>query len=131
MGSVSEAFSEVTDRAGLVIGVLPGEGGETWPDYPNPWVELPIYTHLPLSGERGSELASRNHINVLTSDVIVALPGAAGTASEVQLAVRYGKPIVALVDDRSAIADLPESVPAHAELEAIVRFVTAALGERR
>jgi hypothetical protein len=56
--------------------------------YPNPWVEIPVYTHLPVSGMGGLDASSRNHINILTSDVIVALPGSAGTWSEVMLAIR-------------------------------------------
>ena len=39
----------------------------------NRFVELPIRTHLHLSGAQGTELASRNHINVLSSDVVIAL----------------------------------------------------------
>ena len=66
--------------------------------YPNRWVEIPVLTHLPLSGERGTEPMSRNHINVLSSDVIVALSGDAGTLSEVRLAVRYGRPVIAFVE---------------------------------
>ncbi len=129
MGAVSEAFSEVKDRQGLVLGIVPGDGGTPWPGYPNPWVEIPIFTHLGFGGERGTDLASRNHINILSSDVVVALPGTAGTASEVHLAVQYEKPVVAFVDDRSAIPELPDAVPAHAELGSIQQFVVDALGQ--
>ena len=90
MASVSRAFHETPGRRGLVIGVLPSSASassEPKPGYPNPWVEIPIYTHLPFSGERGTDPLSRNHINVLTSDVVIFLPGAAGTASEAELAV--------------------------------------------
>lgn len=58
------------------------------PNYPNPHVELAIATHLPVSGKEGMSASSRNHINILTSDAVVALPGSHGTASEVQLATR-------------------------------------------
>jgi predicted Rossmann-fold nucleotide-binding protein len=57
-------------------------------------VELAIYTHLPLSGEQGTDPLSRNHINVLTPHALVVLPGSAGTASEASLALRYGKPVI-------------------------------------
>lgn len=43
-------------------------------------------THLPLSGPFGTEDRSRNHISILSSDVVVALPGGDGTSSELQLA---------------------------------------------
>jgi hypothetical protein len=47
------------------------------------FVELAVQTHLPASGGAGLSALSRNHINALTADVIVALPGGPGTASEV------------------------------------------------
>ena len=91
MTAVARAFVEIREREGLAIGVLPaGRDG-----YPNPWVEIPIATHLPLSGEHGEEPLSRNHINVLSSAVIVALPGGGGTLSEIRLARRYAKPLTA------------------------------------
>jgi predicted Rossmann-fold nucleotide-binding protein len=110
MEAVSRAFFETSPRAGVVIGVVPGEivpleaieqrhpvdvSCRLRPGYPNPWVELAIYTHLPDSGPEGTLRSSRNHINVLSSDVMVALPGGEGTESEIWLAVRYGVPIVA------------------------------------
>ena len=84
MASVSKAFHEMPGRRGLVIGVLPSSASRSQPKpgYPNSWVEIPIVTHLPLSGERGTDPMSRNHINLLSSDVLIFLPGSAGTASE-------------------------------------------------
>jgi len=34
------------------------------------------------------DMNSRNHINILSSDVVIALPGSKGTYSEVMLAIR-------------------------------------------
>lgn len=99
MESVSRAFAEVEGRAGLVVGVLPGyaaSGEGAPPGYPNPWVELAVRTHLDARGAGGSDIMSRNHVNILSSDVVVALPGGEGTASEVTLALRYGRPLVLL-----------------------------------
>ncbi|CAM2010648.1 SLOG cluster 4 domain-containing protein [Acanthopleuribacter pedis] len=100
MAAVSRAFYETPGRRGLVVGVLPCATRETptipKPGYPNPWVELPIRTHLPYSGERGEDPLSRNPINVLSADLVVALPGGAGTASEIRLAHAYGRPIIHL-----------------------------------
>jgi uncharacterized protein (TIGR00725 family) len=96
MAAVSHAFHETPGREGLVIGVIPcaeDNPAQPKPGYPNPWVELPIMTHLPLSGTRGTDPLSRNHINVLTADVLIALPGGAGTHSELELAKQYGRPI--------------------------------------
>ena len=127
MRSVSRAFSEAAGRAGVVIGVLPGTPP---PDgYPNGWIEVAIHTHLPLSGVRGTDPMSRNHINVLSSDVIVALPGSSGTSSEVKLALAYDRPVVAFVPSRAAIPNLPPEVPAHSSLDAVGRFIEGHLGE--
>jgi predicted Rossmann-fold nucleotide-binding protein len=139
MAAVSEAFHAVSGRSGLVLGVLPAaasadEGTGACappPGYPNEWVELPIRTHLPLSGERGREPLSRNHINVLSADVVIALPGGAGTASEVALALDYGRPVIAYLDADNAAPGLPEAVVRTDELTAVQRFVLEALGRAR
>ena len=99
MESVSRAFHDASPRAGSVLAVIPGSVGPGFvysakPGYPNPYVEIAIRTHLPLSGERGTDPMSRNHINILTADGVIALPGGPGTVSEAQLAVRYRKPIL-------------------------------------
>ncbi len=127
MTSVSRAFFESPGRRGVVIGVLPG-GPEPPAGYPNPWVEIPIRTHLPATGERGAEPESRNHVNVLSSDVIIALPGGAGTSSEVRLARAYGRPVVAFVAARSDIPELPDGVPICDSLHCVKRFVAEHLG---
>lgn len=127
MESVSRAFSEnLGRRGGVILGVLPGSP-EAPAGYPNPWVEIAIRTHLPVSGERGTEALSRNHINVLSSDVIIALPGSAGTSSEVRLACAYGRPVVAFLGARSEIPNLPAEVPVCATLDCVKRFVSAHL----
>lgn len=130
MDCVSEAFRSVPDRDGFVIGVLPAGGPDASPrpGYPNRWIEIAIRTHLPLTGERGTEPLSRNHINVLSSDVVVALPGGAGTSTEVALAVRYERPVVAFVDLGGDIPDLPENVPVAKDLTGVREFVRAELG---
>ncbi|MEE9142044.1 MAG: molybdenum cofactor carrier protein [Gammaproteobacteria bacterium] len=129
MQSVSQAFVETKDRRGLVIGVLPlGNSPESPPGYPNPFVEISIRTHLPLSGAKGADALSRNHVNVLSADAVVALPGSAGTSSEVQLALRYGKPLVAFVHSRDDIPGLSSEVPVAPTLDDVQDFVTSTLG---
>jgi predicted Rossmann-fold nucleotide-binding protein len=101
MEGVSRAFFEYKGRPGSVIGIvraatpcagtMRGSRREYLPNHVNPWVEIPIYTQLHLSSE---DCLSRNHINVLTSDVVIALPGNEGTASEVDLALQYGVPLI-------------------------------------
>lgn len=99
MRVAADAFVQVEGRRGISIGIVPGkveDDGLYRPrsGYPNPGVEVAIYTHLPLSGEQGTDPLSRNHINVLTPHALVALPGGKGTAAEAELALRYGKPII-------------------------------------
>src|SRR5262249_38733910 len=117
MEAASRAFFETSPRRGIVIGGVPAEvrglrepedrtaadvDSELPPGYPNEWVELAIYPHLPGSGADGTLRSSRNHINVLSADAIVALPGREGTETEVWLALQYGVPIIAFGDHQSA-----------------------------
>lgn len=129
MAAVSRAFHEVPGRRGLVLGILPGEEGSVRPKpgYPNPWVEIPIFTHLPHSGTRGTDPLSRNHINILTSRVIVALPGSTGTASEARLAIEYGRPIVAYLDSPADIPGLDPRVQVRGDFEGVCDFVESHL----
>ncbi len=133
MEAVSRAFHRGPDRKGLVIGILPGEstdsGYTSKPGYPNPWVEIPIRTHLSKSGAEGTDPLSRNHLNVLTADVLIALPGSAGTASEVELALRYGRPLIAYLKGREEIPNLPDKVEVASDLEAVRAFVRAQLAD--
>ncbi len=131
MAAVSRAFAAVPGRAGLVVGVLPfaeeGDARGRAASYPNPWVELPIRTHLDRSG---AEPTSRNHVNVLTSDVVVALPGGPGTASEAALALEYGRPLVLLGDPGRAERLGARAVVAATVADA-VEFVRRAVFPRR
>jgi len=99
MEGVARAFVSVRPRAGRSVGILPADprrSGEPAPGYPNPWIEIAIPTHLPGRGAAGDGPASRNHVVVLSGDVVVALPGGAGTNSELRLARRYGRPVILL-----------------------------------
>ena len=131
MEAVSRAFHSVKKRKGLVIGIIPGDpsdpGLASRAGYPNPWVEIPVFTHLPLSGDMGMEPMSRNHINILTSDVIIALPGSSGTASEATLALCYRRPIVAYLDSRDMIPGLPDGIRIESDLERVKEFVRSHL----
>lgn len=131
MTAVSRAFQAVPNRAGLVVGIAPCGDAPSIPrpGYPNPWVELAIMTHLPLSGISGTDPMSRNHINVLTANVLIALPGGSGTSSEVKLAQLYERPVIAYVDARSDIPELPDDVRAVHTLADVQEFVRRSLGE--
>ena len=96
MVSTAKAFCTVKNRKGLVVGVIPSNSKCSSPaerrsyvapiTYPNPYTEITIRTHLHLSGVLGKNIASRNHIIILSADSINALPGGPGTKSEIELA---------------------------------------------
>jgi len=127
MTAVSEAFSSVLDRKGTIIGIIPAQEldqGDQWMNranfrtkqgYPNEWVEIPIITHLPVRGFQGKENLSRNHINVLTSSVVIALPGGPGTISEIELALEYRKPLL-IFDPYALMPDYSKEGAVHLTL---------------
>lgn len=127
MTSVSEAFTKTRMRGGICIGIIPCASEDDRKTakrgYPNPFVELAIYTHLPLSGEQGTADLSRNHINVLSCAVAIALPGGAGTVAEVSLAIRYGKPVIAYSHDPSLLRQFPSSVTRADDIADVERFL--------
>lgn len=131
MAAVSDAFAAVPNRKGLVIGILPCQESDPLcrpkPGYPNPSVEIPIPTHLPLSGTQGTEPMSRNHINVLASHALIALPGGAGTASEALLAMKYKRPIVAYLGRDGAIPGLHANVRIVRSIDEVADFLRHAL----
>jgi uncharacterized protein (TIGR00725 family) len=98
MKAVSRAFTRHRRDHGICIGIIPcaseADRANPKPGYPNEFVELAIYTHLPLSGEQGTHDLSRNHINVLSCAAVIVFPGGSGTASEITLAARYRKPVI-------------------------------------
>jgi predicted Rossmann-fold nucleotide-binding protein len=134
MKIVGEEFLKKTPRTGKLISILRAEGREhltsTWNkkgELRNPtkeraagekrsWeahadngkAEILIRTHLPYSGDLGVHDLSRNHINVLTSDLVIILPGESGTFAELRLAWEYGRPTMVFlgadgkVDGKSA-----------------------------
>lgn len=77
-------------RNGVTIGILPG----------NDTSEASKYLDYPIVTGMGS---ARNNINVLTADIIVACGIGAGTASEISLALKAGKPVILVNSDVTAI----------------------------
>ncbi len=126
MHSASEAFVRVQNREGLCLGIMPTvahpESGYVPKEgYPNKWVELSIIS--PLDGFQGDDaVLNRNYINVLTSHVIVALPGSRGTRNEVELAQRFHKPII-LYGPKSAFTDFPPSSIHTSSLPEVQEFI--------
>ena len=132
MLAVSRAFTRHPGRRGIAIGIIPCASEDDRmtpkPGYPNEFVELPIFTHLPHSGLQGTHDLSRNHINVLSCSAIIALPGGDGTASEVSLALKYGKPIAAYSANGRLLEPFPEVVPRLHSAYALREFVRRSVG---
>ncbi len=134
MTSVSRAFTRSPRTSGICIGIVPSspdDPARPKKGYPNDFVELPVFTHLPKSGEEGTGALSRNHINVLSSCALVALPGGAGTASEVELAIRYGKPVIVYAPDERSVSAFPAGVPRAATIQEVEEFLRPLLDTER
>ena len=71
------------ENGGLTIGILPGND----PAWTSEYIDIPILTGIGFA---------RNYINVLTSKVVVALPGRTGTISEIALGLNIGKKVISL-----------------------------------
>lgn len=74
---------------GLTIGILPGKDDRGISEA----VDIAIFTDM------GN---ARNNINVLSSDVIIACGIGAGTVSEIALAVKSGKKVILLNEDKES-----------------------------
>jgi uncharacterized protein (TIGR00725 family) len=135
MTSVSRAYVNARRGRGISIGIVPCESVEqrSVPRHgsPNEFVDLPIYTHLPLSGVDGKDDLSRNHINVLSSDVVIALPGSDGTASEIELAVRYGKPAAAFAVSLDQVQHFNPTIPRILEIAEVESFLKQHIARTR
>ena len=70
-------------RGGLTIGILYGSSKSD----ASPFIDIPIVTNM---------ADARNLINVLSSDVVVACAGSAGTVSEIALALKNSRPVILL-----------------------------------
>lgn len=119
-GVMDAASQGAHEAGGLVVGILRSEhGGEA-----SAYIDVGIRTGM---GD------ARNVINVLSSDVVIALPGGAGTLSEVALALKSGKTVVALGWDPGAAlhaAGAGRLLDASRPEEAIA-LVTGALARRQ
>ena len=69
------------EQGGLTVGILPDDDTRDM----SPFIQIPILTGM------GS---ARNTINALSSRVMVACPGGAGTLSEIALALKHGRAVV-------------------------------------
>ena len=88
---------------GITLGILPG----TDDTHLSPAVDLPIFTGM---GH------ARNAINVLSSDVVVACGMGCGTASEVALALKNGKPMILVRSDAVNEAFFKQLAPGQVQI---------------
>lgn len=124
----ARAFSAVHERVGRSIGIVPSEthpllGFVPVSGYPNPFIDIPILTPLPRK-ESGApdDALSRNYVNVLTSDLVIALPGSKGTLDEIRLATRFAKPLVC-VGPCGAFAGVPDGTHIVSGLDDVFAFI--------
>lgn len=82
-GIMAASAKGASERGGVTVGILPDDQ----PSASAPHIQIPICTGM------GS---ARNMINVLSSDVVVACPGGTGTISEIALALKHGKTVIAM-----------------------------------
>lgn len=83
VGVMEAASRGAKSTGGMTIGILPSDRRQDASDA----IDIPIVTGM------GN---GRNIINVLSSSVIISCGLGAGTASEVALAIKTGKPVVLL-----------------------------------
>jgi uncharacterized protein (TIGR00725 family) len=80
-GIMQASAKGAAEHGGLTMGILPDDHGRGASEF----IRIPVLTGM------GS---ARNVINVLTSHVVVACPGGAGTISEIALALKYARTVI-------------------------------------
>lgn len=108
LGGVMEAACRgCAEAGGLAVGILPGaEAAQA-----NPWVGLPIVTNM---GQ------ARNVIIAQTAQVLIAIAGEYGTLSEIAVALKLGKPVVAL----RSWPEIPGTAPVDTPEQAVAKALS-------
>ncbi len=101
-GVMRAACEGAKSKNGLTIGILPGSDREA----ANEFVDIPLATSL-------SHM--RNYLVVLNGDIAVAVEGESGTLSELALALKSGKKVIAL----GRWNEMPGVIPARNAREAV------------
>jgi len=103
LGGVMEGVARgCAEEGGQVLGILPGPDA----DQANPYIDLPVPTNM---GH------ARNVIIVHTARILIAVEGEFGTLSEMAVALKLGRPVIAL---RTRF-DIPGPIPAGSPEEAV------------
>jgi uncharacterized protein (TIGR00725 family) len=84
-GVMEAAAAGAKEAGGLTVGVLPGSDASESPA--NPHIDIALFTGLS---------DARNAVNVKSAEAVIAIGGGHGTLSEIALALRNGKPVIAL-----------------------------------
>ena len=112
-GIMAASARGAAEHGGLTVGILPDDNLSHAAEH----ILVPICTGM------GS---ARNVINVLSSDIVVACQGQAGTASEIALALKHGKEVITLGIDARAIAEwinAPGRLAAAETPEEVIRMI--------
>jgi len=113
-GVMLEAAAGAKEAGGLTVGLLPGDRAEQ----ANPYIDLPLATGL---GH------ARNAVIVRAAEAVIALPGGAGTLSEVALGLKMGRPVIGL----GAFGEVQGVVLAASPAEAVEKALKlAVIGHR-
>ncbi len=132
MTAVAKAFTDVDDREGVAIGILPavdykGQNLDT-EAYPNPYIEVPMITPLSMKAQSDVMPFSRNLTNVMTSQALIVLPGSHGTKNEVSLGLMYDKPLIMFGPD-AAFDNFPEEPFRADDIAHVEQFLVDVFGE--
>ncbi|MDH5722733.1 MAG: hypothetical protein OEY94_05360 [Alphaproteobacteria bacterium] len=132
MTVVARSFTQVDNRKGMAIGILPAVDykGQNLDkeEYPNPYIEIPMVTPLSAKAQSDAMPFSRNLTNVMTAHALIILPGSHGTKNEVSLGLIYNKPLI-LFGPEDAFAHFPEEPARANDISQIDEFLTNLFGQ--
>lgn len=102
LGGVMTAVCQgAREAGGRTIGILPGDD----PAAANPYVDVPIVTGLGIA---------RNVLVVKNGEAAIAVSGGAGTLSEIGVALKIGRPVVAIGHHAALSGVRPAATPEEA-----------------
>ena len=120
-GVMAASAKGAAEAGGLVVGVLPDKTDKR----ASPDLDIAIMTDM---GD------GRNLINVLSSDVVIACPGALGTLSEITYALKHGKTVILLARQAEPsferYARRGRVLVANDPAEAVARAATVLAGQK-